>query len=310
MQILHGFDIPAAYRGGCVSIGNFDGVHRGHRRIVETLLRRAQEANRPAVVFTFDPHPITILRPEHAPPPLTTSARKVELLGEFGIDCALLYPTDRALLDLTPDEFFTRIVQGELQATGLVEGPNFFYGHKRAGNVETLRRSCEGAGLSFDAVEPIRLEGQLVSSSEIRGLIAKGDVYTAAELLGRDYDVEGVVTQGAGRGRTIGIPTANLTAVKTLLPADGVYAGAAFVAGRRVAAALNLGPNPTFAEQARKLEVHLLDFSGDLYGRTLRVEFWERLRETVRFEGVEQLKAQIAVDIRRVCALAEARLSG
>ena len=310
MQILHGFDIPAAYRGGCVSIGNFDGVHLGHRRIVETLLRRAREANRPAVVFTFDPHPITILRPGHAPPPLTTSARKVELLGEFGIDCVLLYPTDQALLDLTPDEFFDRIVQGELQATGLVEGPNFFYGHNRAGNVETLRQSCESAGLSFDAVEPIRLEGRLVSSSEIRGLIARGEVHSAAELLGRDYDVEGVVTQGAGRGRTLGIPTANLTGVKTLLPADGVYAGAAFVDGRRVAAALNLGPNPTFAEQARKLEVHLLDFSGDLYGRTLRVEFWERLRETVRFEGVERLKEQIAADIKHVRALDEARLSG
>jgi len=310
MRILHGFDAPDAYRGGYVSIGNFDGVHRGHQSMVKLLTDRAHAENVPAVVFTFDPHPISILRPEAAPPPLTTTAQKAEIMESLGVDVMIAYPTDQALLDLTPDEFFTRIILGEIGARGLVEGPNFFYGRQRAGNVVTLKRSCDAAGLSLDVVSPVRVGERLVSSSSIRERIAAGDVAAASEMLGRHYRVRGVVSEGARRGRTIGFPTANLAQVATLLPADGVYAGIASVGGNRYAAALNLGPNPTFDEAQRKLEAHLLDFSGDLYGQTLDLEFIARIRDTIRFENLEDLISQLNLDVAATRELAKPELHG
>jgi riboflavin kinase / FMN adenylyltransferase len=310
MKLLHGFDDPAAYRGGFVSIGNFDGVHRGHQSMVARLLAHARADGVPAVVFTFDPHPIAILRPEHAPPPLATPARKIELLQQCGVDCVIAYPTDRALLQLTPDEFFQRIVVQELQSQGLVEGPNFFYGHDRTGNSETLRASCAAFSMQLEIVPPVRIGERLVSSSMIRGLIAGGNVAAAAELLGYRYQVRGLVSKGAERGRTIGFPTANLTEIATLLPADGVYGGRAFLRGAEYLAAINIGPNPTFDEHRRKLEVHLLDFSEDLYGAPLEVAFTTRIRDTVRFDSKEQLIAQLKLDTRAVRALANERTSG
>lgn len=304
MKVLAGFDDPAAYRGGFVSIGNFDGVHRGHQSMIARLLAHARSDGVQAVVFTFDPHPITILRPDQAPPPLSTLERKLELLAQCGVDCVIAYPTDWKLLQLSPDEFFEQIVRRELAAKGLVEGPNFFYGHNRTGNAQTLAASCQAAGLALEIVPPIRVGERMVSSSVIRGLIAAGDVTSAAELLGHRYQVRGRVAQGAQRGRTIGFPTANLEDVKTLLPADGVYAGSAQIGNREWIAAINVGPNPTFGEGARKLEVHLLDFSGDLYGASLSVSFTQRLRDTVRFAGRDELIAQLQRDLAQVRSLA------
>jgi riboflavin kinase/FMN adenylyltransferase len=305
MQLLHGFGDPPAYRGGFVSIGNFDGVHRGHQSMIAELIRLARAAAVPAVVFTFDPHPISILRPDQAPPPLSTLERKTELLAACGVDEVIAYPTDRALLNLTPDEFFQRIILGEMAARGLVEGPNFFYGHNRAGNVQTLQASCAAAGIQLEVVPPVQVGERLVSSTAIRELITEGDLPGAAELLGYRYRIRGIVTPGAGRGRTIGFPTANVTGVQTVLPRDGVYAGLAHFQGQRFTAALNLGPNPTFGESQRKLEVHLLDFQGDLYGETLDVEFLERIRDTVRFDGVDQLASQLQQDCMQARTLAE-----
>lgn len=303
MKLLHGFDDPSAYHGAYVSIGNFDGVHRGHRTMIARLIERARQDDVPAVVLTFAPHPIEILRPQFAPPPLTTLERKAQLLGECGVDCVIAYPTDRALLQLTPAEFFQSILLDTLHARGMVEGENFFYGRDRAGNVETLRAACDAAGLSLDVITPVRVGTRVVSSSVIRGLVAEGDVAEAANLLGANYRLRGRVTTGAARGRTIGFPTANLIDVVTEFPRDGVYAGRAHVQNQAYRAAINIGPNPTFAEHQRKFEVHLLDFQGDLYGQVLDIEFITRLRDTRAFSTVHDLIAQLQLDIGQVRTL-------
>jgi riboflavin kinase/FMN adenylyltransferase len=304
MQVCRGFDEAGAVRGGVVAIGNFDGVHLGHRAMIAETVRLAREQAVPAVALTFDPHPVAILRGS-APPALTTTERKLELLAGCGLDATIVFPTDWAFLQLTPEAFFERIVQQTLQARGLVEGPNFRFGHNRAGDIETLHRLCDGAGLEFVAVPAVNIDGRIVSSSEIRQAITRGDIPSANAMLGSDYRLQGRVVEGAKRGRTIEFPTANLDGVTTLLPPEGVYAGRAWLWGQPYAAGLNLGPNPTFAEQARKLEVHLLDFTGDLYGQTLDVDLLARLRDTRPFASVDELKAQLAKDMAQVRKLCE-----
>jgi riboflavin kinase/FMN adenylyltransferase len=312
--MYRGLDDAALCRDGFVSIGNFDGVHRGHQSMIAELVRNAREHAAPAVVFTFDPHPIALLRPGQSPPPLSTTERKLELLSQCGVDGVIVYPTDQELLQLTPREFFDRIIRGRLQARGLVEGPNFFFGHSRAGNIETLRDFCAAAGIDLEIVPPVVVGDHLVSSSEIRRLIVEGRVREAGSLLGATYRVSGTVVRGAERGRTIGFPTANLEGIRTVLPRDGVYAGRALVgptspvaseAGAKwFPAGINIGVSPTFADQERKVEVHIVDFAGDLYGCRVAVELTERLRDTVRFGGIDELKTQLAIDIDRARALA------
>ena len=290
-------DFPSSLRGGAVAIGNFDGVHRGHARIVERLRERAKQLAGPAIVFTFDPHPVRLLRPEHAPPPLTWTDRKADLLEQLGVDAMIAYPTDEALLALSPQEFFSRIVREALAAKAMVEGPNFYFGHNRAGTNEVLRGLCADAGIGLDIVEPLTVAGDFVSSSRVRKLIQAGELAEAAALLTQPYRIRGMVTHGAGRGGKLGFPTANLDAIDTLLPASGVYAGRALLPGKTWPAAINLGPNPTFGEQAMKVEVHLIGFTGSLYGQPMEVDFVARLREIRRFAGVEDLKEQLRRDI-------------
>lgn len=268
--------------------------------MVARLVERARTANVPAVVMTFSPHPIEIMRPGAAPPPLTNLLRKAELLGQHGVDCVLAYPTDWALLSLSPNDFFQSIIVSKLKAKGLVEGENFYYGHQRAGNVKTLALACQGAGMTLDVITPLAIAGRVVSSSVIRGLIAQGEVAEAAELLGTPYRIRGRVTTGLARGRTLGFPTANLIDVATEIPPDGVYAARCQIGDQTYRAAINLGTNPTFAEQQRKFEVHILDFTGDLYGQWLDVDFVARLRDTVAFQSVEKLLEQLQTDVAAV----------
>jgi len=306
MKVYRGIDDTAECRNGYVSIGNFDGVHRGHQSMIAALGRSAARHGAPALIFTFDPHPIALLRPGQSPPPLSTTERKLELLSQYPVDAVLVYPTDQALLHLSPRDFFDRIIVGRLQARGLVEGPNFFFGHDRAGNIDTLGNFCSAARMELEIVPPVTVGDHLVSSTEIRRLIADGNVREAAGLLGYTYRVSGTVVRGAERGQSIGFPTANLEGIRTVLPRDGVYAGRVQVGSTWYAAGINLGPNPTFADQERKLEAHLIDFSGDLYGTRIALEFIDRLRDTRRFENVERLKAQLAIDIEHVRGLAKA----
>ena len=298
MQLIRNLDgLADELRSGAVAIGNFDGVHRGHARIVGRLVAWAERVGGPAVVFTFDPHPVRILRPAEAPLPLTWTERKAELLAELGVDAMIAYPTDEALLALTAREFFDEIICRRLGAKALVEGPNFRFGRDRGGDIERLRQFVADAGIELEVVEPLMFDGQYVSSSRVRQLLSEGRVDEACGLLTRPYRIRGMVTHGASRGAKIGFPTANVNAADTLLPAPGVYAGMARVDGRPYAAAVNLGPNPTFGESVLKLEVHLIDFQGALYGEPLEVDFLKRLRDVVRFESVEELKAQLGRDV-------------
>jgi riboflavin kinase / FMN adenylyltransferase len=214
----------------------------------------------------------------------------------------IAYPTDRKLLQLTPEEFFDAVIVAELRARGVVEGPNFCFGKNRKGNIDTMRELCRARGVLIDVVEPVAGPEGIVSSSAIRSLIAAGSLEEAVRLLGHPYRIRGRVVEGARRGRSIGFPTANLAGIETLLPGDGVYAATACLEGRLFAAAVNVGPNPTFEESRRKFEVHLIDFSGDLYGCFLDVDLQQRIRETRRFEGRDELVRQIAEDVSAVRA--------
>lgn len=299
LKLLRGFDPAAGYQNGFLSIGNFDGVHRGHQQMLACLVRHARKSGVPSAVLTFDPHPIQLLRPNERPPSLTSLDQKAELIEACGVDYLIVYATDLRLLNLSAEEFFSSVVQEDFKARGLVEGPNFFFGRDRAGTTGILKKLCGDAGISLDLVPPVFVGASMVSSSVIRQLLLDGDVGQANYLLGRRYRVTGRVSPGSERGAKIGFPTANLTHVVTVLPRDGVYAGIVYHGENRYAAAINLGPNPTFGEKRRKIEAHLLDFEGDLYDEPLDLEFVKRIRETIAFPDVEILKRQLQQDVEQ-----------
>jgi riboflavin kinase/FMN adenylyltransferase len=284
-------------RGGAVTIGNFDGVHRGHASLLAALRTQAAAVRGPAIAFTFDPRPLDLLRPGQAGPPLTTTADRARLLHEVGADHVLVVRTTTDLLALRAEAFFAQVVQQRLAARALVEGPNFGFGRGREGNVETLAQLCRACDIALTVVPPMQINGGEVSSSRIRATLLRGDVAEAAGLLGRPYQVSGVVGMGQRRGRTIGFPTANLDAIPTLVPGDGVYAVRAYVGDTAWPAAANVGPNPTFGEEARKVEVHLIGYDGDLYSKSLSVDFLQRLRDTRPFGSVADLIEQLKRDV-------------
>jgi riboflavin kinase/FMN adenylyltransferase len=292
---------PDGVRGGVVAVGNFDGAHRGHAALIAAA-RELAGKDRPVVAATFDPHPLVLLAPERFQPPLTTVAERARLLHNLGADHVVVLQTTPELLNLAPEEFFTRIVRGSLAARGMAEGFNFHFGRGRAGSNDTLRDLCQDAGIEFREVPPFAVDGRPVSSSRVRAALTAGAIRAASDLLGRPYRVSGIVAAGARRGRTIGFPTANLDRLEMLLPADGVYAVAVTVPAGRFAGAAHIGPNVTFGENTRRLEVYLLDFTGDLYGQMLAVDFLARLRGTRQFPGVDSLVEQMKRDV------AEARL--
>ncbi len=288
---------PADLTGGAITVGNFDGVHRGHRELLSHTIAEAVAVGGPAVAVTFDPPPLHVLSPAALKPPLSTRTERDRLLLAAGVHRVACLRTVPALLALSPEAFFEDVILGLFQAKAVVEGFNFRFGRARTGDTMELRRLCDKHGVRFREVAPLVVDGEAVSSSRVRAAVAAGDVATAAGLLGREYVIAGTVETGAKRGRTIGFPTANLGDVKTLVPGTGVYAVRATVDGMTHAGAANVGPNPTFGEDARKIEVHLLDFSGDLYGREVRVSFVKRLRETRPFGGVAELVEQLRRDV-------------
>jgi riboflavin kinase / FMN adenylyltransferase len=300
-------DFPAWARGAYVTVGNFDGVHRGHQQLLGRLRAKADAAGAPALAITFDPHPVALLRPDKAPVPLVWLEREVALLREAGATEVGVFRTGPWLLGLSAREFFDRVICTQLGVRGMVEGPNFAFGHDRQGDTRILQSWCAEVGIEVEVVEPTLVEGRLVSSSRIRQSLAEGQVEQARRLLGRPHRIRGVVSRGAGRGASLGVPTINLDGIDTLVPAEGVYAALAWIGGGTPAwpAACNIGPNPTFGETQRKCEAHLIGFQGDLYGQTVELDFFERLRGTRKFSGREELLAQIRADIdqtRRVCA--------
>jgi riboflavin kinase/FMN adenylyltransferase len=295
------------YYGGAVAIGNFDGVHRGHAALLAALRSQADKINGPAIALTFDPRPFDVLHPGRSGPPLTTTEERARLLHDLGADHVLIIHTTQELLALPAAEFFAQVVQHGLGACAVVEGPNFRFGHNREGSVETLHQLCQASGIALTLVAPVHVNGAVVSSSRIRATLLCGDVGEAATLLGRQYHLTGIVGTGQRRGQTLGFPTANLDAMATLIPGDGVYAVRGHVGDAAWPGAANIGPNPTFGENARKVEVHLIGFHGDLYGASLSVDFLQRLRDTKPFRGAVELIEQLKQDVeqaRRIVALA------
>jgi riboflavin kinase/FMN adenylyltransferase len=296
---------PVDWRGGVVTIGFFDGVHVGHRKIIGRAVERARTLGLPSLVLTFDPHPGEVLRPGSHPALLTTLQFKTELLAAIGVDALCVEPFTLAFSEVPADEFVAKILVETLRAKVVVVGQNFTYGHRALGKIDTLVRSGAQHGFEVDAA-PLLREGEdtgpdatpVVSSTHIRAQVAEGDVVGAAQGLGRLHRVEGVVVHGDARGRTIGFPTANLQVTPwAAIPADGVYAGYACWSGRRQPAAISIGTNPTFAGRERRVEAFLLDFDGDLYGEYMAFEFVARLRPTLKFGSVDDLVVQMGLDV-------------
>ncbi|MFN5285323.1 MAG: bifunctional riboflavin kinase/FAD synthetase [Planctomyces sp.] len=296
--------IPESLHGACISIGNFDGVHQGHVSMLQQLIQLARQLCVPAAAVTFDPHPIAVLRPEFTPPLLTTPEERRRLLLQAGLSAVFVLPVSASLLQLTPQQFFSQVIQAGFQAGGVVEGPNFHFGHDRAGNVDTLQQLCQDAGIACHIAAPADDGSEMISSSRIRSLLCRRAVTEAVKLLGHPYRISGFVHRGAQRGRTIGFPTANLAEIHTLLPAHGVYAGTANIQGHTFPAAVSVGPNPTFGEQREKIEVHLDGFSGDLYGTRLNVDLLAEIRPLQAFSSASELVARITADVAEVRKLA------
>ncbi len=286
-------------QGGAVTIGNFDGVHRGHQALLAEAARQAKLLTGPAVAVTFAPHPLQLLRPENFLPLLTTLDDRVALLQQYGADHVVVLETTQALLHLTPEQFFAQIIGNALGARAIVEGANFGFGKDKAGSVATLQALGRARNIGVFAVPALQLHDQPVSSSRVRNELLLGHVAVARAMLGRPFRMVGTVKPGQKRGQTLGFPTANLADVATLVPGDGVYAVRVSLEKQTWPGAANIGPNPTFGEKAHKVEVHLIGFQGDLYDRTLTVDFVERLRDTRPFAGVEELKAQLEADVAR-----------
>lgn len=286
-----------AARGGAISIGNFDGVHQGHAVLLAQLREAAKQAQGPAVVFTFDPHPATILRPDKPHKPLTVIERRAELIAAEGIDHVIACRPTPQLLGLTATEFFEDVLRDKLHVKAMAEGPNFFFGKDRGGDIDLLKNLCHGSGIDLSVVSAQESDGTMVSSTVIRGFIALGSIDQANQLLTAPYRVEGKVSGGAGRGADLGFPTANLIEIPTVVPGQGVYAGKCYLPSGTFAAAIHIGPNPTFEEGPDKVEVHLIDFDGDLYDRNLEIELLSRIRSVTKFANVNQLVSQVKSDI-------------
>ena len=302
---LSPLDIPDSFGPSVVTIGVFDGVHRGHQRIVARAVDSAAELGLPVVVVTFDPHPDEVVRPGSHPPFLCTARRRAELLAGLGVSAVYVIPFTLEFSRLGPDEFVRTVLVDRLHAARVVVGENFRFGHKAAGDVALLAELGEKYDFTAEGVPLLTEDGVTISSTGIRALLAEGDVAGAAEYLGRPHRVEGVVVRGHQRGRSLGFPTANLeTLPHTAIPADGIFAGwlvsldSDGTEAERWPAAISVGTNPTFGGQERTVEAHALDRDDlDLYGTHVAADFVARLRATVKFASVAELVTQMHVDV-------------
>ncbi|MEU6679635.1 bifunctional riboflavin kinase/FAD synthetase [Streptomyces sp. NPDC046853] len=305
-------DIPQDWGRSVVTIGSYDGVHRGHQLIIGRAVARARELGVPAVVVTFDPHPSEVVRPGSHPPLLAPHHRRAELMADLGVDALLILPFTTEFSKLSPADFVVKVLVDKLHARLVVEGPNFRFGHKAAGNVAFLTE----LGATYDyEVDVIDLfvsgeagGGDPFSSTLTRRLVAEGDVKGAAEILGRPHRVEGVVVRGAQRGRELGYPTANVeTLPHTAIPADGVYAGWLHAQGEAMPAAISVGTNPQFDGTERTVEAYAIDRVGlDLYGLHVAVDFLAFVRGQAKFESIDELLVAMADDVKRSRELVEA----
>jgi len=282
-----------------IALGNFDGLHRGHLKIIERVKRGAAEHGGTPMAMTFDPHPPRIVRPDKAPPLLMTKAQRLEALHRAGVHCVAVVRFTKELSQWDADTFVRKVLVDWLRVSEVWVGANFLFGHERSGTFSVLR----GLGLSYgfraDKIDPVRYKDFVVSSTRIRRLVSEARMDEAAALLGRAYYVDGTIVEGRRRGRELGFPTANLETQNELVPPNGVYATIMTIDGVVHGSVTNIGLRPTFGEATPTIETHVLDYSGDLYGHTVRLAFVQRLRDERRFDDVDALRAQIDADKRR-----------
>ena len=301
MDIIHfpDDDRPVHWRQPVLALGNFDGMHRGHMTIVERVRQRADERGAVPLALTFDPHPPRVVRPDKAPPLLMTRAQKIEALGQAGIDGVAVVRFTAELSQWDPERFVADVLVAWLQVSEVWVGANFLFGRDRGGNFSLLRALGVRYGFRTDKIDPVRYKEFVVSSTRVRRLVAEGRVDEAGALLGHHYYLDGTVVRGEGRGRQLGVPTANIKTANELVPPDGVYATLVTLDGIVHPAVTNVGVRPTFGEGGRVIETHVFDLAEDLYGRAFRLSFISRLRDERQFADVEALRAQIDDDCRQ-----------
>ena len=297
MKIFHGTENASILRPTVLTLGVFDGLHLGHQRIMQTVVERAKAVDAVPTAITFDPHPRAVLHPESAPPLLQTLDQRLANFEVMGIEQAIVIGFNRDFASQSAEDFLREIVHDRLHAKEVYLGKGFAFGNNRGGNIELLRKMSAEFGFFADEVDEIQLRGQRISSSKIRHLLLEGHINLARRMLGRPYGVEGVIIRGNQRGHTIGFPTANLQPHNRVIPKFGVYATSTLLDGVWRRSITNVGVRPTFEKEAEpSIESYIFGFDGDLYGDVLRVRFLHRIRDERKFNGLEELKAQIQKD--------------
>lgn len=298
MKIFRDPDALGAMPEPVIAIGNFDGLHLGHQRIVETVCARARALHGTSIVMTFDPHPLTILRPAGRPPLILPLSEKIKILSSLGLDVLLIIPFTREFASITAERFIEDLLAHRIGAREVYVGANFHFGRGGVGDFELLRNEGKRLGMGVERVPVVLFDDQPISSTRIRDNIERGAVDRAAAMLGREYTVRGLIVHGKGRGAGLGFSTANISTDNELIPAEGVYVTRAEIGDQRYSSVTNIGERPTFGERERVIEAHLLDYSGpELYGQTMRLGFCAFLREERRFDSPEALIAQIRRDV-------------
>lgn len=305
MKVLKNGRGAGGAKGSVLTLGNFDGLHIGHRKIIRKVVERAKARGCPSVVYTFEPHPLKVVSPQKSPPLILDLDDKVRLIEGLGVDFLVLARFTREFAERHPREFVEDVLVRKLSAREVWVGHDFSFGRGRAGTVAHLKDLGVELGFSVHVIPAYKKLGGVVSSSRIRGLIKEGRVREAAALLGRDYSVKGRVVKGANIGRGIGFPTANLKATSEIVPGDGIYAARASFSGRTLPAVVNIGVAPTFGGKDRCVEVHIFDFNGSIYGRKLEVSFVRRLRSERAFATKDALVKQIEKDARKARKILE-----
>jgi len=285
-------------RNPVLTIGNFDGVHKGHLALFDKVKKIAKNIDGQSVVMTFEPHPIKVVKPGNGPPLITPIKQKLKLISNAGIDVIICLPFTMEFASIPAEEFVKELLVKKIGVREIVVGYDYTFGQERKGNIDLLRRMGEESGFKVHIVEPIHLNNTLVSSTSIRNLVQEGNLPEAKRFLGRDYQITGIVKKGMGRGgKILGFPTANLTPVDELIPKKGVYAVKVYLSDKEYDGVCNIGINPTFGGTTLSIETHVLDFSGDLLGKNFTIRFLNRLREEKTFSGKDELAKQIEMDI-------------
>jgi riboflavin kinase / FMN adenylyltransferase len=305
-------EIKDALTGACLTIGNFDGVHMGHAKLLKSVVERAAANNLLAAAVTFDPHPRRVLVDKKDPPFITLTEQKLELIQDYGIQIAMVLPFTKAMAAMDPEDFVRVFLIEGLAMKDLIIGYDYAFGKGRKGNFELLSLLGEKYGYAVERLDPVIINGAVVSSTRIRDMVQAGEVWDVRPLMNRFYQVRGKVVRGRNRGgRLLGFPTANVAMTDELVPKPGVYAIWVDLDGKIYPGVANIGHNPTFGNDVLSVEAHILDFSGDIYDRNIRVHFVQRLRSEKKFSGVEELSARIREDIklgRRILAAPEAKI--